>query len=150
MKQFSQYLGETLLVVKGGLLFLIGPLNAQLSYVAIAILIDLIFGICVAVKKKTFSAKVFTVKVTNKFFVYVAWIAMFHALDMVAGLPSTARNSVLFVLVSMEIVSASKNTAKLGYGKLASMLENVYFLLQKENPAEKISDDNQDDEGGIS
>lgn len=134
MKLFQDHVGESMLLMKGSLLFLIGPLNAQLSYVVLAIVIDLLFGMRVAAKEKVFSWSVFTGKVGNKIFVYTAWISLFNALDMVAGLPNTARNAVILVLISMEIFSASKNTAKLGYGKLASLMENVYFLITKDNP----------------
>lgn len=145
MKTLQDFAGETLLFLKGSLLFLIGPLDAQLMYVGVALLIDLVFGVKVAKKEKTFSWKVFTTKVSNKVLIYVAWIAMFNAMDMVVGLPNTARTSVIVVLMSMEILSASKNTAKLGYGRLAELLENIYFVLSKENPVAPKKEDESED-----
>jgi phage-related holin len=142
--KFNETMGESLLFFKGALLFLIGPLNAQLSYVALAIFIDLMFGMRVAKKERTFSWSMFGSKVGNKLLVYGAWVSMFNALDMVAGLPNTARNAVILVLISMEIFSASKNTAKLGYGKLASLMENIYFLITKDNPVAPKEEEKQE------
>jgi phage-related holin len=142
--KFTEHLGETLLILKGGLLFLIGPLNAQLAYVAVVIFIDLLFGMRVAAKEKVFSWRVLGSKVSNKLLIYGAWIAMFNALDMAIGLPNTARNAVILILISMEIFSASKNTAKLGYGKLASLMENVYFLITKDNPVAPKEEEKQE------
>ena len=129
-----QQMGETLWYLKGGLLFLIGPLNAQLAYVAVVVLIDLLFGMKVASNEKVFSWRVLGNKVSNKVLVYGAWIAMFNALDMAIGLTNTARNALILILISMEIFSASKNTAKLGYGRLAALMENIYYLVTKDNP----------------
>ena len=141
MKLFHEHTGESLLFLKGGLLFLIGPLNAQLYYVFIALGIDLLFGIKVALKNKAFSWKVLSTKVSNKILVYGAWVALFNALDMVAGLPNTARSAVIMLLISMEIISASKNTAKLGYNRLADLLENIYFMVSKDNPVAPKKED---------
>lgn len=59
---------------------------------------------------------------------------MFHAFDMIAGLPNSARWAVVVMLAGMELVSAAKNTAKLGHGKLADALEGVYLALMKSQP----------------
>lgn len=149
MKFVQDHTGETLLFLKGALLFLIGPLNAQLSYVVVAIFIDLMFGMRVAKKEKTFSWSLFSTKVSNKLLVYGAWVAMFNAVDMAAGLPSTARTAVIVVLIGMEITSASKNTAKLGYGRLARLMENIYLMITKDTPsAPPAKDESQKQEGG--
>lgn len=134
MKQIETYFGDFLIFFKGSLLFLIGPLNAQLGYLMLALLIDVIFGIKVARQNNTFSWNILSRKVGNKIIIYGAWIAMFNALDMVAGLPNTSRTAVIVVLVSMEILSSSKNTARLGYDRLAKLLENVYDLFAKDSP----------------
>jgi len=147
--KMNDYAGEVLLFLKGALLFLVGPLNAQLAYMFVAIGIDLFFGIKVASKEKTFSWNTLAVKVGNKVMIYGAWIAMFHVLDMVIGLPSTARNGVILLLISMEIMSASKNTAKLGYGKLATLLENIYFVVSRDNPL-ALKKEEEDKEGASS
>lgn len=62
---------------------------------------------------------------------------MFHAFDMVAGLPDTARWALVVMFAGMELVSAAKNTAKLGHGKLADALEGLYLALMRSNPALK-------------
>ncbi|MDK2600655.1 hypothetical protein QO179_24485 [Bacillus stercoris] len=62
---------------------------------------------------------------------------MFHAFDMVAGLPNSARWAVVVMLAGMELLSAIKNTAKLGHNKLADALEGVYLTLMKSQPALK-------------
>lgn len=58
---------------------------------------------------------------------------MFHAFDMVTGLPNTARWSVIVMLLGMELLSAMKNTAQLGHGRLSDALEHVYLSLIKTN-----------------
>mgnify|MGYP007123079479 CR=1 FL=1 len=83
---------------------------------------------------------------------------MFHAFDMVTGLPNTARWSVIVMLMGMELLSAAKNTAKLGHGRLSDALEHVYLTLIKTNaglhkpktkavPKETVSPVEQEGEG---
>ena len=125
---------DSFMFVKGSLIFLLGPLNLQLAYLLLAVGIDLVFGVEVARKEKTFKWSIFFTKVRKKLFVYIMWISMFHAFDMIAGLPNTARWAVVVMLAGMELVSAAKNTAKLGHGKLADALEGAYLALVKSNP----------------
>lgn len=122
---------EPFIFVKGALIFLIGPLDVQLAYLLLAVGIDLMFGIQVAKKEKIFKWNLLFTKVRKKIFIYAAWISMFHAFDMIAGLPNSARWAVVVMLAGMELVSAAKNTAKLGHGRLADALEGVYFALTK-------------------
>lgn len=136
MKSFMANLfsAEPFLFVKGALIFMVGPLNLQLGYLLLAVGIDLVFGIQVARKEKIFSWKILMSKVRRKIFIYAMWISMFHAFDMIAGLPNTARWAVVVMLAGMELVSSAKNTAKLGHNKLADALEGVYLALMKTNP----------------
>src|SRR5437763_9947672 len=131
MKNFilNVYYSDPFVFIKGILIFLIGPLNLQLSYLLIAISIDLVFGIQVARKEKTFTWKLLLQKVRSKFIVYALWISMFHAFDMIAGLPNSARWAVVVMLAGMELMSAAKNTAKLGHSRLADALEALYLTL---------------------
>lgn len=122
---------EPLVFLKGALVFVLGPLTYHLAYLGMVILVDLFFGIRVAVKEKTFKWKLVFTKVLTKVTTYIAIIVMFHAFDKVTGLPDTARWSVIFILLGTEMVSAIKNTSKLGYGKLADQLENIYLTLTK-------------------
>lgn len=130
MKDF--FSSEPLLFLKGAVVFAIGPLNHQLSYLALAMVIDLIFGVQVALKEKNFKPMVMVKKFGIKAVTYSLWIAMFHAFDMVAGFPDTARWSLILILVGLEIMSAIKNTSKLGYGVLADALERLYLSLAKQ------------------
>jgi phage-related holin len=130
MKNF--FLSEPLLFLKGAVVFAIGSLNHQLSYLALAMVIDLIFGIQVALKERNFKAMTLVKKFGVKAVIYTLWIAMFHAFDMVAGFPDTARWSLILILVGLEIMSAIKNTSKLGYGSLADTLERLYLSLAKQ------------------
>jgi phage-related holin len=125
---------EPFIFIKGALIFLLGPLDIQLAYLLLAVGIDLIFGIQVAKKEKTFKWGLLLNKVRKKIFIYGLWISMFHAFDMIAGLPNSARWAVVVTLAGMELVSAAKNTAKLGHGKLADALEGVYLALVRNNP----------------
>jgi phage-related holin len=136
MKNFITNLVSTepFVFIKGALIFLLGPLNLQLAYLLLAVGIDLIFGIQVARKEQTFKWNLLFTKVRKKIFIYALWISMFHAFDMIAGLPNSARWAVVVMLAGMELVSAAKNTAKLGHGKLADALEGVYLALIKSNP----------------
>jgi phage-related holin len=126
---------EPLLFIKGGLIFLLGPLNLQLAYLLLAVGIDLIFGIQVARKEQQFKWSLLFTKVRHKVYIYAMWISMFHAFDMVAGLPDTARWAVVVMLVGTELISAAKNTAKLGHNKLSNLLESVYLSLMKSQPS---------------
>lgn len=125
---------EPIVFIKGALIFLLGPLNLQLAYLLLAVGIDLVFGIQVARKEQAFTWSILFQKVRSKIFIYGLWISMFHAFDMIAGLPNSARWAVVVMLAGMELVSAAKNTAKLGHGKLADALEGVYLALMKSNP----------------
>lgn len=125
---------EPFLFVKGALLFFLGPLNFQLAYLLLAVGIDLVIGIEVARKEGTFKWTLLFGKVRQKIFVYSLWISMFHAFDMIAGMPDTARWAVVVMLGGMEILSAAKNTAKLGHGKLADALEGIYLALMRSQP----------------
>lgn len=129
MKDF--FFSEPLLFLKGAVIFAIGPLNHQLSYLFVAMVIDLIFGIQVALKEKDFKFGTMVRKFGVKVILYSLWIAMFHAFDMIAGLPDTARWSLILILVGLEIFSAIKNTSKLGYGALADALEKLYLSLAR-------------------
>jgi phage-related holin len=134
------FFGEPLLFLKGALVFAIGPLNHQLSYLFLAMVIDLIFGVQVALKNKEFKMNTLVRKFGIKLTTYMLWITMFHAFDMIAGLPDTARWSLIMVLVGLEIVSAIKNTASLGYNRLAEALEKLYLnLVKKGGPANEES-----------
>lgn len=128
---------ELSLFVKGAFIFLLGPLNLQLAYLSLAVVIDLVFGIQVARKEKTFSWNLLFSKVQKKIFIYALWISMFHAFDMIAGLPNSARWAVVVMLAGMELVSAAKNTAKLGHTRLADALEGLYLALMRNNPSLK-------------
>lgn len=139
-------LQEPFLWVKGGLIFLLGPVNLQLAYLFLAICIDLIFGIQIAVRDKAFSWKILFTKLRQKIIVYALWISMFNAFDMVTGLPNSARWAVIAMLVGLEIVSAIKNTARLGHNKLADALEGLYLALTRNQPHQV--DENKADEGG--
>lgn len=155
MKHYiSNLLGsDTFLYIKGALVFLIGPLNQQIGYLLLAICIDLVFGIQVARKEKQFSFGLLFTKVRRKLIIYILWITMFHAFDMVTGLPNTARWAVVAMLASMEIFSAIKNTARLGYTKLADGLEQIFLSLLRQQEAqqeiEQIAKELEILEGGL-
>lgn len=125
------FFSEPLLFLKGAVIFALGPLNHQLSYLALAMVIDLIFGIQVALKEKDFKFSTMVNKFGIKALTYSLWIAMFHAFDMISGLPDTGRWSLILILVGLEIFSAIKNTSKLGYTALAEALEKLYLTLSK-------------------
>jgi phage-related holin len=134
------FLQEPLLFSKGAIVFLIGPLDHQLSYLLIAMLVDLIFGIQVALREKKFSITILLHKFGVKLVTYGLWIVMFHAFDRIAGLPDTGRWSLILVLAGLEIVSAIKNTSKLGHSALAEALEKLYLTLSKKGgPADEKS-----------
>lgn len=137
MKEFvvNLFTTEPFLFLKGALIFMIGPLDVQLAYLFIAIGIDLLFGIQVARKEQSFRWFILLDKVRKKIFVYIMWISLFHAFGTILGLPDSARWSVILLLAGMEVVSAIKNTARLGHSRLSDALEGLYFSLVKNNPA---------------
>lgn len=125
---------EPFLFFKGALIFMIGPLDMQLAYLLVAVGIDLVFGIEVARKEQNFRWGILLDKVRKKIFVYVMWISLFHAFGSILGLPDSARWSVILLLAGMEVLSAIKNTAKLGHNRLADALENLYISLIRSKP----------------
>jgi phage-related holin len=146
MKNFiiNLFHSDPFIIVKGSLIFLLGPLNLQIGYLLLAVAIDLCFGIQVARKEKTFSWKVLFQKVRAKIVVYALWISMFHAFDMIAGLPNSARWAVIVMLAGMELMSAAKNTAKLGHGKLADALEALYLTLLSRHSVDGVQEDEEE------
>jgi phage-related holin len=124
---------DPLLWVKGGLIFLIGPLNLQVTYLLLALGIDLAFGVQIAVRNKTFRWRILFTKLKHKVMIYTLWISMFHAFDMVTGLPNSARWAVIVLLAGLEMMSAIKNTARLGHNQLADALERLYLSFAKSN-----------------
>lgn len=120
---------EPLLWLKGAIVFLIGPIDFHLAYLMLAMSVDLAFGVQLAVRERAFSWKKMYQKFGSKAKVYLLWIIMFHAFDMIAGLPDSARWSLILILVGMEIVSAIKNTSRLGHSDLAEALSNLYLTL---------------------
>jgi phage-related holin len=132
---------EPFVFLKGALVFLIGPIDTQIAYLLLTITIDLVFGVQVAVMENKFRWSILFTKVRRKLFVYALFIIMFHAFDVIAGLPDTARWSVILTLAGMEILSAIRNTASLGHSKLADSLERVYLALVKQLPPEPPTTD---------
>lgn len=49
------------------------------------------------------------------------------------------------MLAGMELMSAAKNTAKLGHGKLADALEALYLTLLRTTPTLNVSEDDEED-----
>lgn len=147
---YTSPLYEPLMLIKGILIFLLGPIDLQLAYLLLAIGIDFAFGIQIAVRDKAFKWCILFQKLRQKIIVYTLWIIMFHAFDMVVGLPNSARWAVIVLLAGLEIMSAIKNTARLGYGRLADALEGLYLALAKQQPhhfdEEKEKGGNKDDE----
>ncbi len=148
---FLSPLAEPFFWLKGSLIFLIGPIDLQLAYLLLAIAVDLVFGIQIAVKEHTFKWSILVRKLRQKLTVYILWIAMFHAFDMVTGLPNSARWAVVAMLAGLEIISAIKNTARLGHSKLADALEGLYLALTRNQPHQVNEDEHhkyQDAEKG--
>lgn len=155
--------GETSLFIKGALVFLIGPFDEKMKGLIIFIFIDLVLGINAAKKLMIFTWRELAVKMQKKLIVYACWIVMFNILDKILGLPGAARNAIILVLIAMELFSASKNTAKMGYGRLAKIMENLYLTFmqgtgipmdeinaerQKEEEKKEKPEETKEDEGG--
>lgn len=138
ISQIIQY--DILSGAKSILVFFIGPLDLQIAYLIVAIMIDAIFGVNVAIKTRTFKVSVLVKKLRVKLFIYCAWITMFHAFDMISGLQSAARLSVILLLVTTEILSSIKNTARLGHSRLADSLEKIYLSLAKSTPVAEVEE----------
>lgn len=124
--------------------FLMGPLDAEILYLLLAMTIDTVFGIMVARNNNTWSLIRLLDLTSKKVMVYMLWIIMFNAFDNIAGLPNTARWSVIMILVGFEIISAVKNTSRLGYNRLANALENMYLSLISQQGGS--NNDERDDE----
>jgi phage-related holin len=129
MKSF--FFSEPFLLLRGAMVFALGPINHQIYYLALAMVVDLIFGIQVALKEKDFKFSTMINKFGAKVSLYSLWVVLFHAFDKISGLPDTGRWALILMLVGLEIFSAIKNTSKLGYTALADALEKLYLGLNK-------------------
>lgn len=127
----TEGLGGLLALVGGALVLLVGPLNLQVGYLLLVISLDLILGIRVARKKGDFSLWYTIKRTSEKLFIYTVWISVFHALDMVARLPGTARWMCILALLTQEIASALRNTHKLGHTTLGAALTDVWQNVSK-------------------
>lgn len=165
MKAMEKWLGylagsDSLLFLKGALVFLIGPMDEKLTGLFVVFIVDLALGINAAMKLKVFGWGELVFKIQKKMLVYGCWIVFFNAIDKALGLPSSGRNAIIFVLIGMEFVSAAKNTGKLGYGKLSKVLEGIYLnfmqgtgipmdeILEERKRQESDEEKDQKDEGG--
>lgn len=136
----NTYMNETTLFLKGAVVFLVGPFDDKLKGLAVIVIIDLILGINAAMRLHIFTWRELVVKMQKKILIYGCWIIMFNILDKVLGLPGAARSAMIFLLIGMEFVSATKNTARMGYGKLAKLMEGIYlsFMQGSGIPMEEI------------
>ena len=110
-------------------IILLGDLNYQLGYLALAMVVDTIFAIWVARRAKRFKWNEFLYKTTEKVTVYILVIILFHSLDRMLGLNGNARWTILFVLLVSDIFSSLRHLAALGYNNLSVMLGRGYWLL---------------------
>lgn len=131
---------EGALFLKGAMVLLLGPLDKHLQYLAVMILIDLLLGVTVAKRLKVFTYGSLVEKMQAKLVVYFSWIVIFNMVDGFVGLSGAGRNSIIVLLVMMEMLSAVKNTSSLGYGKLADILERMYLSLMQGSgaPVEEV------------
>lgn len=135
MKQYTDILlSDNFLIIKGAFIFLIGPLNTQIAYLLLVIFIDMYFGVRLAINKNEFKFSIFYKKVTQKIIVYAGWIAIFNAMDIVIGLPSVARASIIILLLFMEVLSAIRNTRDLGFEKLSDAISNILKSFVSKDP----------------
>lgn len=116
--------------------FVFGDSIMQLQYLTISVFIDSSLGMRAARKEGVFSFGIAVDKIINKVIIYSSWVALFHAFDTVANLDNTAKTAVVLLLLSTEIMSAIKNTGRLGYGSLANSLERIYESLRPQPPKE--------------
>jgi len=84
----------------------------------------------------------------KKIIVYGCWVVMFNIIDKVLGLPGAARNAVIFLLIGMEFVSATKNTARIGYNRLSRLMEGIYLTFMQGSgiPMEEIMAEREKEE----
>ena len=165
MKAMEKWLGylaesESLLFLKGAIVFLIGPMDEKLTALLVVFVVDLALGTNAARRLKVFGWGELVLKLQKKMLVYGCWIVFFNAIDKALGLPSSGRNAIIFVLIGMEFVSAAKNTGKLGHGRLAKILEGIYLnfmqgagipmdeILEERKNQESDEEKDQKDEGG--
>lgn len=144
MKRFLDNVihSEPFVFLKGAIVFLIGPINHQLAYLGVVMVIDLIFGTMAAIKLKVFKWFVLFRKIRSKIIIYSLWIAAFHAFDKITEMSGDARLAVIVILTITEIISAIKNTAKAGHKELAeSLLDTFRSLLSPPLPEETEEDD---------
>lgn len=134
MDHFTAFLEKTAVIVQGLLILLMGPLNIQLGCVIIIVIGDLILGVMAAKKNETFKRDYFVAKTIEKTIVYLVWIIIGHAADVMISLPNTIRGIIVFTMFGHEFASAIKNTGELGYKSLTEGIEKrVGPFLKKDN-----------------
>jgi phage-related holin len=126
----EEFVGITL---KSLLITLVGPLSAQIGYLFLVVFLDLYLGIKVAKKQKTFNLKYAIQKTVEKTAIYLIWIIMFHSWDVVLNLPDSARTVCIVALLGQELLSAIRNTRKLGYIAVANAIGSVYEKFTRTN-----------------
>lgn len=135
-----EYLGSLPEWLKGVFVWAIGPLDMQLSYLALAIFCDLVLAVWVTTKEGTFKFSIMIRKTVEKLAIYTMILAIFNALGMVSNFPAPIRWGVLMALIVRDTSSFIKNVGRLGYGSLAQSLEEVFHKITHKDE----EDDGQD------
>jgi phage-related holin len=121
----SEILQMLVIYIQGALVWALGPLDKNIEYLLLIVLIDTIFAINVAKVKGTFSFKIMVLKTADKLMIYFLWISMSHAFEVISGMTG-ARYSILLSIITIEVVSALRNTSQSGRGQIASVIMIAY------------------------
>lgn len=136
---------------KGLFIILLGPLNYQLQYLLIVMIIDLYIGIRAAYSQKNFKIKYCFGRTLEKFIIYTILIIVSHSLDVVIKLPGTTRWVCIIILLGYEAISVLNNTGKMGYSGISNTLKKyITSTLGKVVPVdvaekEELKEDRKDE-----
>ncbi len=146
----KETVARVLFFLQGALIAALGPLNLQIGYLFLVVAVDFILGVWAAKKTGSYDSRYAFSRSIEKLIVYTIWIIIFHSLDMVAKLPGTARWLCILALVGQEIMSALRNTGRMGYTGVVQALASVYMsLTNKLMPSyPQCSQQREDTEGG--
>lgn len=133
---------------KSAAIFLLGSFDTQLQYLFVILFADIILGVLTARRNKTFCWQYFLGRTVEKLVVYLVWICLGHACDIMINMPNAVRKVVMIVLITQEIISALKNTGTLGFENIVSPLRKALsqFINVEESKDQDQEQENKNNE----
>lgn len=119
------------------LIFILGPLDVQVVYLAGLFVADMIVGVMLALRNREFSMSYFTAKTIEKLLIYFILLFVGHATDIVVHPPASIRSVAILILFGREVSSVCDKAGSLGYKTIVDVLVSyIQPLLKGKNSRE--------------